>query len=71
MNDHGKSDGPVVPEKPPNNAADAVADPTESKDKTALELLDNPDANRGAQLRRIKRNVSACRRAICLLERSV
>src|SRR5215217_9274867 len=31
MNDHGKSDGPVVPEKPPNNAADAVAEAVEER----------------------------------------
>jgi RNA-directed DNA polymerase len=31
MNDQGKSDGPVVPEKPPNNAADAVAEAVEER----------------------------------------
>src|SRR5262245_52175324 len=31
MNDHGKSDGPVLPAKPPNNAADAVAEVVEGR----------------------------------------
>jgi RNA-directed DNA polymerase len=31
MNGHGKSDGPVLPEKPPNNAADAVAEAEEGR----------------------------------------
>jgi len=31
MNDHGKSDSPVVPAKPPNNAARAVAEVVEGR----------------------------------------
>jgi RNA-directed DNA polymerase len=31
MHDHGKSDGPVVPAKSPNNAADAVAEAVEGR----------------------------------------
>ena len=31
MHDRGKSDGPVVPAKPPNNAADAVAEAVEGR----------------------------------------
>ena len=31
MHDRGKSDGPVVPAKPPNNAAEAVAEAVEER----------------------------------------
>ena len=31
MHDHGKSDGPVVPATPPNNAARAVAEAVEER----------------------------------------
>jgi len=43
MNDRGKSDRPVVPEKPPNNAAEAAAE--------AVEERGLPEGNTGRETR--------------------
>ena len=52
MDDHGKSDGPVVPAKLPNNATDVVAEVVEErglpKGNTASKTRPGPRAGQGA-----------------------
>ncbi|MCA1705565.1 MAG: group II intron reverse transcriptase/maturase, partial [Actinobacteria bacterium] len=61
MNDHGKSDGPVVPASPPNNAAQAAAEAVEgrgsAKGNTASKTRPGHRAGQGASsaLDRVRR----------------
>ena len=67
MHDRGKSDGPVVPAKPPNNAAPAVAEAVEergpAKGNTARQTRPGRRAGRGvsSELDRVRQLARADR----------